>query len=97
MRMMTDDRGDMPWVTGTSQVFATIAHPADHVRAPMVFNRLFAEHSLDRVMVPLDVPPAALEDMVTALRGMANFHIGQSNNSGFEHGAESTGRRRDCC
>ena len=73
MRMMTDDRGDMPWVTGTSQVFATIAHPADHVRAPMVFNRLFAEHGLDRVMVPLDVPPAALEDMVTALRGMANF------------------------
>jgi len=39
----------------------------------MVFNRLFAERGLDRVMVPMDVPPAALEDMTTALRGMANF------------------------
>ena len=24
-------------------------------------------------------------------------HIGQADNSGFEHGAESTGQRRDCC
>jgi shikimate dehydrogenase len=71
--MMTDDRVDMPWVRGSTQLFATIAHPADHVRAPMVFNRLFAERGMDRVMVPMDVPPAALEGVITALRGMANF------------------------
>ena len=63
----------MPWITGTTQLFATIAHPADHVRAPMVFNRIFAERGLDRVMVPMDVPPAELETAIMALRGMANF------------------------
>lgn len=63
----------MPWVTGTTQLFATIAHPTDHVRAPMVFNSLFAERGLDRVMVPMDVPPEALEGTITALRGMTNF------------------------
>ena len=71
---MTNDRREMPWVTGSTQLFATIAHPADHVRAPMVFNGLFAERGLDRIMVPMDVPPAALEGVITALRGMANFH-----------------------
>jgi len=71
--MMTEDRRDMPWVTGSTQLFATIAHPTDHVRAPMVFNRLFAEQGLNRVMVPMDVPPAALEEVIAALRGMSNF------------------------
>jgi len=70
---MTDNRGDMPWVTGTTQLFATIAHPADHVRAPMVFNPMFAERGLDRVMVPMDVPPGELPGVITALRGMVNF------------------------
>ena len=70
---MTDDGKDMPWVTGTTQLFATIAHPADHVRAPMVFNHLFATRGLDRVMVPMDVTPTALDATITALRGMANF------------------------
>ena len=65
--------GTMPWVTGTTRVFGTIAHPADHVRAPMVFNPLFAARGLDHVMVPVDVPPAALADVVRALRGMPNF------------------------
>ena len=65
--------GAMPWVTGTTRVFGTIAHPADHVRAPMVFNPLFAARGLDHVMVPVDVPPAALADVVRALRGMPNF------------------------
>ena len=32
----------MPLVTGTTRVFGTIAHPADHVRAPTVFNSIFA-------------------------------------------------------
>ena len=33
----------MPWVTGKTRLFGVIAHPADHVRAPMVFNPLFAD------------------------------------------------------
>ena len=65
--------GQMPWVTGTTRVFATIAHPADHVRAPMVFNPLFATRGLDHVMVPISVPPDSLVATIDALRGVANF------------------------
>ena len=49
--------GQMPWVTGTTRIFGTIANPADHVRAPMVFNPLFAERRLDHVMVPITAAP----------------------------------------
>ena len=63
----------MPWVTGTTRFFGTIAHPADHVRAPMVFNPIFAERGLDHVMVPIDAPPEALARVVAALRAIPNF------------------------
>ena len=63
----------MPWVTGTTRFFGTIAHPADHVRAPMVFNPIFAERGLDHVMVPIDAPPEALARIVAALRAIPNF------------------------
>ena len=63
----------MPWVTGTTRFFGTIAHPADHVRAPMVFNPIFAERGLDHVMVPIDAPPGSLVEIVAALRAISNF------------------------
>ena len=63
----------MPWVTGTTRFFGTIAHPADHVRAPMVFNPIFAERGLDHVMVPIDAPPGSLTEIVAALRAIPNF------------------------
>ena len=28
----------MPWVEGATRDFGVIAHPADHVRAPLLFN-----------------------------------------------------------
>jgi shikimate dehydrogenase len=65
--------GQMPWVTGTTRFFATIANPADHVRAPMVFNPLFAERGLDHVMVPIAAPPETLEAVIDGLRGVRNF------------------------
>jgi shikimate dehydrogenase len=63
----------MPWITGTTRVFGVIAHPTDHVRAPMVFNQLFAERSLDHVMVPISVPPSDFTAMIRALQSQSNF------------------------
>ena len=63
----------MPWVTGKTRLFGVIAHPADHVRAPMVFNPLFADRGLDHVMVPVDAPPADLAAVIDGLRAMPNF------------------------
>ena len=63
----------MPWVEGTTRVFGVIANPINHVRAPMVFNRYFAENDLPYVMVPIDAPPSKLEVIISGLRAMPNF------------------------
>ena len=63
----------MPWIDGTTRVFGVISHPADHVRAPMVFNPYFAESNLRHVMVPIDVPPCKLEVVIAGLRAIPNF------------------------
>jgi len=63
----------MPWVAGTSRVFGVVAHPIDHVRAPMVFNPLFAERNLPHIMVPIDVAPAQLPTVIAGLRAIPNF------------------------
>lgn len=64
---------DMPPITGTTRLFGCIAHPTDHVRAPMVFNSLFAAQGLDHVMVPVNAPPDCLEAVIEGLRSMPNF------------------------
>ena len=63
----------MPWVEGATRVFGVIAHPVDHVRAPMVFNPHFAATGLPHVMVPIDAPPTRLESIVAGLRAIPNF------------------------
>jgi shikimate dehydrogenase len=63
----------MPWVEGATRVFGVIAHPVDHVRAPMVFNPRFAAVGLPHIMVPINAPPEKLECIINALRAMPNF------------------------
>jgi len=63
----------MPWVTGTTKIFGVIAYPTDHVRAPMVFNKLFAERGLDHLMIPISVAPDNFTAMIGALQSQANF------------------------
>lgn len=63
----------MPWVTGRARVFGVIAHPCDHVRAPMVFNPLFAARDLPHVMVPIDAAPEDLTTVIDGLRAQQNF------------------------
>ena len=69
----TELSNQMPWVEGTTRVFGVIAHPVDHVRAPMVFNPRFAAAGLPHVMVPINVPPEKLALIINALRAMPNF------------------------
>jgi shikimate dehydrogenase len=60
-------------VDGNSRIFGVIAHPVTHVRAPMVFNPRFASAGLDHIMVPIEVPPDSLEDIIRGLQRMSNF------------------------
>ncbi|MDC1294122.1 shikimate dehydrogenase [Candidatus Puniceispirillum sp.] len=63
----------MPWVEGATRIFGVIAHPVDHVRAPMVFNPRFAAAGFPHIMVPINAPPEKLEIIINALRAMPNF------------------------
>ena len=69
----TELSNPMPWVDGATRVFGVIAHPVDHVRAPMVFNPRFAAAGLPHIMVPINAPPEKLERIINALRAMPNF------------------------
>ena len=55
-----------------SLVFAILGDPVAQVRSPDVFNRLFRERGVDAVMVPMRVPPADLERVLSGLAGVAN-------------------------
>ena len=58
---------DIMHITGTTRLFFCIADPIDQVRAPEVFNSIFARHGIDAAMVPLRVPAAQLEATLRAL------------------------------
>lgn len=61
-------------ITGTTKVFYILGDPVAQVKAPEVYNRLFAEHGIDAVLVPLKLPPAALADFLEG--GMAAENVG---------------------
>ncbi|HET9822053.1 MAG TPA: shikimate dehydrogenase [Burkholderiaceae bacterium] len=47
-------------ITGTTRVFFILGDPVAQVRAPEVYNHLFARFGVDAVLVPLKLPAAAL-------------------------------------
>ncbi|MCE2518088.1 MAG: shikimate dehydrogenase, partial [Alphaproteobacteria bacterium] len=60
-------------IKGPTKLFGVIADPIDHVRAPMVFNPVFAERGIDAVMVPLHITPDDLELSIRGLAAMPNM------------------------
>lgn len=68
--MMTEQ---VSQIGGTTRVFGCIADPVDHVRAPTVFNTLFAQQDIDHVMVPIHVPADDLNTIIEGLRRLPNF------------------------
>jgi shikimate dehydrogenase len=47
-------------ITGTTRVYFILGDPVAQVRAPEVYNHLFARFGVDAVLVPLKLPAAAL-------------------------------------
>lgn len=43
-------------ISGQTRVYLILGDPVEQVRAPLVFNRLFQEHDVDAVLVPVQVP-----------------------------------------
>lgn len=57
-------------IHGTTRVAAVIGWPIEHSRSPEMFEAAFAAAGLDAVMVPIGVPPEAVEQVIAALRAM---------------------------
>jgi shikimate dehydrogenase len=60
-------------VTARTPLFAILAHPVSHLRAPEIFNAYLQARSCDGVMVALDVPPPALATTLATLRALQNL------------------------
>jgi len=60
-------------ISGKTQVFMIVGDPVAQVRAPEVYNYLFAKHGIDAVLVPVKVPSAQLGGFVRAAFAAENF------------------------
>lgn len=61
-------------LSGKTHLYAILAHPVTHVRAPEFFNPVFESHGVDAFMVPLEVRPEDLADVVSRLQKIGNLH-----------------------
>ena len=60
-------------LTGRTHLYAILADPVDHVRAPVFFNPVFDRLGLDARLIPLHVRPADLADAVAMLPRFGNL------------------------
>jgi shikimate dehydrogenase len=60
-------------ITGRTKVFTIIAHPAEHVMAPRIYNRLFERLGLDMVYIAHEVPAAWVGHTMQAYRAWENL------------------------
>lgn len=63
----------MEMITGKTKIYGILADPIAQVRTPEVFNRLFAEHGIDAVLVPIQVGAEGLEALVAGLKEIKNL------------------------
>ena len=60
-------------ISGKTRVFMIVGDPVAQVRAPEVYNQLFATHGIDAVLVPVKVPAAQLAGFVRNAFAAENF------------------------
>lgn len=70
-KFQSGDGFDM--ITGHTRFHELLGHPIGQVQPPQAVNIVFGARSYDGVIVPLDVPPKGLSDVVTCLAMTANF------------------------
>lgn len=63
----------MRYPSGKTAIYAILAHPVAHVRAPEFMNPLFEAAGRDGFIVPFHVLPENLEDLVPRLQAIQNL------------------------
>jgi shikimate dehydrogenase len=61
------------FISGTTRIYAHLAHPSAHVRTPQLLNSVFAARGIDAAAVSFDVAPEDLPRLVDGLRGWRNL------------------------
>jgi shikimate dehydrogenase len=59
--------------TGTTTFYTMIGTPIIQVKSPFLFNRYFAQHEMDAVMIAMDVPVDQVKDHFKLMRTISNF------------------------
>jgi len=59
--------------TGTTTFYTMIGTPIIQVKSPLFYNRYFAEHGMDAVMIAMDVPTDQVRDHFEHMRSISNF------------------------
>ncbi|NIR12762.1 MAG: shikimate dehydrogenase [Desulfobacterales bacterium] len=59
--------------TGTTTFYTMIGTPIIQVKSPLLYNRYFAEHGMDAVMVAMDVPTDQVKGHFQHMRSISNF------------------------
>ncbi|MGD2127503.1 MAG: hypothetical protein PVG99_15600, partial [Desulfobacteraceae bacterium] len=57
----------------TTTFYTMIGTPIIQVKSPLLYNRYFAENSIDAVMVAMDVPADQVKDHFQHMRSISNF------------------------
>lgn len=60
-------------LTGATRVFAIVGDPIEQAGSPGLFNQAFRRHGIEAVLVPLQVPDAALPDLLATFRQSGNW------------------------
>ncbi len=69
--MVTQNSGLIP--TGITRFYTMIGTPIIQVRSPFNYNRYFAEHGIDAVMIAMDVPADQVMAHFEHMRTIPNF------------------------
>ncbi|EEX14659.1 shikimate dehydrogenase [Citreicella sp. SE45] len=69
----TEARAPMNEITGHTRLYGILADPVAQVKTPQVMAEVFARHGVDGVLVPMQVAPDGLRQVVEGLRRMKNF------------------------
>jgi shikimate dehydrogenase len=64
-------RGVIP--TGTTAFYTMIGTPVTQVKSPFLYNRYFADHGMDAVMIAMDVPSGQVSAHFKHMRAVPNF------------------------
>ncbi|MEV3908614.1 shikimate dehydrogenase family protein [Streptomyces canus] len=64
---------DAVHITGTTRLYAVLGDPVRQVRAPALLNPVFARLGRDAVLVPVQVRPDGLPELIRALTAVGNL------------------------